>query len=238
MKQYRNYIFDFYGTLADIWTDETSVIFWHDFACFMRRKGASYNRLGVRKNYLDICHQLERKMQEERKCELVEIDIMEVFRELYARKAIKADNGLLINTAEEFRKLSLKQLVLFEGVPDLLKRLKEEGKKIYLLSNAQAVFTEYEFRQLGIKEMFDGICYSSDAGYKKPSGLFFDYLFENYGLKKDESVMIGNDLTSDIKGALDYGLDCMFIHTAQSGPWNGKVPKGCNHLKKLQNILE
>ena len=48
-----------------------------------------------------------------------------------------------------------------DGVTDLLEALKKKGKKIYLLSNAQRIFTEYEMHTLGIAKYFDDIFISS-----------------------------------------------------------------------------
>ena len=101
--EYRNYIFDFYGTLADIWTDESDEEFWFNFARYLREKGAGYNRKGVRNSYLAICGSTDRRMKKEQDYELIEIDILEVFDELYRRKGIEAHQALLISTAEQFR---------------------------------------------------------------------------------------------------------------------------------------
>ena len=74
-------------------------------------------------------------------------------------------------------------------------------------------FTEYEIKYVGLYEEFDGICLSSDEGCRKPSSKFFDVVFDRYDLKKEESVMIGNDWTTDIEGANVYGIDSVYLHT-------------------------
>ena len=86
-------------------------------------------------------------------------------------------------------------------------------KKIYLLSNAQYIFTKYEMDALGLTGWFDGILISSEESCRKPSQAFYDRLFERYGLKKEESVMIGNDWITDIRGAKEYGLATVYIHS-------------------------
>ena len=48
---------------------------------------------------------------------------------------------------------------------------------------------------------------------KKPSSVFFNNLFEKFGLKKEESVMIGNDWISDIEAANRFGIDSVYLHT-------------------------
>ena len=71
-------------------------------------------------------------------------------------------------------------------------------------------------KALGIYDYFDGIEFSSDESCRKPSMSFYNCLFEKYNLKKEESVMIGNDWISDIEGANRYGIDCVYIHTSIS----------------------
>ena len=48
----------------------------------------------------------------------------------------------------------------------MLQRIKDAGKKIFLLSNAQVAFTAPEISLLGLTRYFDGILLSSDAGVK------------------------------------------------------------------------
>ena len=129
----------------------------------------------------------------------------------------------MLYTAEAFRCFSTKYIKLYDGVIDLLDTLKEKGKKIYLLSNAQRSFTENELNMLGLTPYFDGICISSDEECSKPDKCYFDILFERYGLKKNESVMIGNDYLSDIGGAADYGIDSLYIHQSISPVIDGKL---------------
>lgn len=70
-----------------------------------------------------------------------------------------------------FRAISIEELKLFPGVPEMLQRLKDAGKKVFLLSNAQALFTAPEISLLGLTKYFDGILLSSDAGVKNGSGV-------------------------------------------------------------------
>ena len=51
MKEYQNYIFDLYGTLADIHTDESSPGFWRDAAGIFAARGAIYDGPALRRAY-------------------------------------------------------------------------------------------------------------------------------------------------------------------------------------------
>lgn len=58
----------------------------------------------------------------------------------------------VIHGAQFFRILSTDYIRLYEGTIEMLTVLKEKGKKLYLLSNAQRIYTEYEMNALGITD--------------------------------------------------------------------------------------
>ena len=118
-----------------------------------------------------------------------------------------------MNTSHFFRILSLNKLNLYEGVIDLLETLKINNKKIYLLTNAQKVFTSNEINLLGLRNYFDDILYSSESKVCKPSKVFYNELINKHNLNLKESIMIGNDYFCDIEPALDLGLDTLYIHS-------------------------
>ena len=221
---YKNYIFDLYGTLIDINTDEWNVQLWKKMQILYGYRGATYTYRELQKEYGKLIDK-EKKAVHRRHPEYKVIDIKldKVFRSLYTQKGVKPTKADVLYTAEAFRCFSTKYIKLYDGVIDLLDTLKEKGKKIYLLSNAQRSFTENELNMLGLTPYFDGICISSDEECSKPDKCYFDILFERYGLKKSDSIMIGNDYLSDIGGAADYGIDSLYIHQSISPEIDGKL---------------
>ena len=136
-----------------------------------------------------------------------------MFRELYARKGVEADEALAVHTGQFFRVLSTEYVRTYPGTEAMLRGLRENGKKVYLLSNAQRIFTEYEMHVLGIAKYFDAILISSDYKTKKPDKRFFDVLMERYALNAKETLFIGNDSHTDIAGAQTVGLDTFYVHS-------------------------
>jgi putative hydrolase of the HAD superfamily len=221
---YKNYIFDLYGTLIDINTDEWSAQLWKKMQILYGYRGAIYTFREIQKEY-GILIDKEKKAVHRRHPEYKVIDIKldKVFRALYTQKGVKPTKAEVMFTAEAFRCFSTKYIKLYDGVIDLLDTLKEKGRKIYLLSNAQRCFTENELKMLGLTDYFDGICISSDEECSKPDKKYFEILFDRYGLKKSESIMIGNDYLSDIGGAADFGIDSLYIHQSISPVIGGKL---------------
>ena len=59
MKKYESYIFDLYGTLIDIRTDETGPAFWRGIAALYACRGAKYGPKAIREAYLSLCREEE-----------------------------------------------------------------------------------------------------------------------------------------------------------------------------------
>ncbi|WP_419093714.1 HAD family hydrolase [Waltera sp.] len=76
-------------------------------------------------------------------------------------------------TGQFFRIESLNILQCYPATIGTLQQLHAKGCGLYLLSNAQRIFTEYELRSLGLWDLFDGILISSDEGCCKPDPAFF-----------------------------------------------------------------
>lgn len=201
---YDNYIFDLYGTLVDIRTNESKASLWKYMAGYMTLQGAPYSAAELRKRYRSLIDVLSKKQYEKHKDMIpalkrdqIEVNLSQVFSRLYHEKGLSQTPQMLADLALMFRAVALNYLRLYEGAKPLLNELRRQGKGVYLLSNAQRLFTEPELRSLGIYDLFDDVMISSDIGFRKPSPLFYGALIEKHGLDPKASVMIGNDWQAD-----------------------------------------
>lgn len=229
---YQSYIFDFYGTLADIHTDENKDLVWEKLCLFYGYYGAFYTPEELKMSYQRLvdCGRNGQHGYEA----YPEINIEEVFRSLFTEKKVQADRELTLHAGQFFRALSTEYICLYEGAKEMLGKLRKKGKRIYLLSNAQRIFTEYELRMLDIEQYFDGIMISSDYGIKKPDRHLFQILLEKYGLDPEESIMIGNDIKTDIEGARKAGIDTCYIRSNLSPEYPDAVESA--HLQVKQEV--
>lgn len=227
-KYYDNYVFDLYGTLVDIHTEEASPALWRKLSLFYRFYNADYSAEELRSKYFEL---VDRGLAA-RKSNIginyshesfPELKIEEVFSELFKYKGITPTDELAIHAGQLFRIESIKHLKLYPGAKKLLSEIHKSGRKVYLLSNAQRIFTEYEMNSLGISEYFDGILISSDEGFKKPDIRFFNLLNSKYNVDFCKSIMIGNDSENDISGAIKVGMDTLYIRSNIS-PANDPTP--------------
>lgn len=243
---YDNYIFDLYGTLADIRTNESKAYLWRKMSEFYSSMGAAYGPRQLRREFRRLERESTQKLQREaehagKEDILAEPDLTEVFGELFAEKGIPCDRQTARLAAVFFRTLSRQYLQVYDGVKETLAQLRSRGKGVYLLSNAQSDFTRPELELMGLTEAFDGILISSEEGCRKPSPAFFRRLLERYHLDPAECLMVGNDEDSDIGGAAGAGMDSLYLHTATSSPLKGSfhptycVPDG--DWQKVKRIL-
>lgn len=92
------------------------------------------------------------------------------------------------------------------GAPELLEEL--YGKyRLYIVSNGTAKVQEGRIGSSGIAKYMDGIFISQVLGANKPDKQFFDICFaEIPDFSLSETVIIGDSLSSDIKGGINAGI--------------------------------
>lgn len=240
MKVYETYVFDLYGTLVDIKTDESSVGLWKSFSDILNEYGMKFTHQDLKKLYERKClaeaHRMDRLIRDKQLPGPSEINILNVWQEIAKESDIFLSEHQLNHISEVFRKLSIRKLQLFDGAGELLEHLKSHNRQLVLLTNAQASFTGAELRDLGIGRMFDRVIISSDCGVKKPSPAIYARLWVS-GQIPETSVMIGNDDICDCWGAAKAGMDSMYIHTGQSPELSGPLPANCRIISSLSDVL-
>lgn len=240
-KEYTNFVFDLYGTLIDIHTEEEMQVLWEKLALFYGYYDAHYTAEELKQRFRELIRIREAGKKEQLLAKdsheaFPEIQLEEVFEALYREKGVIPEVGLSVHTGQFFRVMSTEYIRLYEGVIEMLEALRKAGKKVYLLSNAQRIFTEYELHAFDIAKYFDAIFISSDYQVKKPDIRFFQALIEEEGLHPSETIMLGNDAISDIKGAKQAGFDTCYVHSNLSPelPVIRKVKTDGTILEELQ----
>lgn len=210
--RYTDLIFDLYGTLVDIHTEENDYV-WERTALYFGFYGAHYTPSELKLAFLRSMELRQAAAGQSYEC-FPDIPFEQVMAELFRGKGITQDADTLgVNAAQLFRILSMEYIRLYPNVLKALERLREKGFRLWLLSNAQRIFTEYELRHLGLGPQLDGIYISSDIGCRKPDIRFFQAMLEREKLDTSKCLMIGNDRQTDIAGAKAAGLATLYMHT-------------------------
>lgn len=212
--RYQHCVFDLYGTLVDIHTDEDAPGLWAAMADYYRERGAAYEPGELRAAYRRLTAEAESgaaPLRRDAHEAHPEIQIERVFQRLFQERGVEAGLPLAVQAGRRFRALSTEYLRLYDGAKRLLTALRGQGQGVWLLSNAQAIFTRWELERLGLTDCFDGIYLSSDYGVKKPDRRFFDILLRERGIL--QAIMIGNDGVCDIQGGKNAGMDTLYVHS-------------------------
>ncbi len=121
----------------------------------------------------------------------------------------------LEGNAEVFNKQYLQNLItnstLLEGALELIQNL-HRNFSLTVITNGLKELQRPRLRYTGLMPYFEVVVVSDEIGVSKPHSPFFDYTFEQLEFPDKTGVLvIGDSLSSDIKGGNNYGLDtCWF----------------------------
>ncbi|MNI68605.1 putative HAD-hydrolase YfnB [compost metagenome] len=88
-----------------------------------------------------------------------------------------------------------------------------------------------------LAEVFEQIIISEEAGSQKPAAGIFDYAFAKLGLTdKSKVLIVGDSLTSDIQGGINYGIDTCWFNPLQKPDSIGIQPT--YEIRELAELLE
>ena len=250
--QYDNYIFDLYGTLIDIHTEEHDPKLWNKMARYLKDNfEISIKGDELYKEYTETYKQYVKELGKCVGSDHPEIRISWVWddilwnhvcspwadckpgteQKLKEKDIILAPRGRRrphmfgIDKTEDiapkhiarlcayFRESSWIHISNYPKTLVTLKTLKANGKKIFLLSNAQRAFTYREIKKCRLEKYFDDIFISSDKLIMKPEPRYLQKLIDDNKLEKSKCVMIGNEIRSDIAVAVNCGVRSIYLNT-------------------------
>jgi len=139
-------------------------------------------------------------------------ELLHVNRFYLTFKELQVDDLLMATKFAELYSQNIeKHNALMPHANEILEFLKPNFN-LHIITNG---FKEFQYRKLrksGLEPFFDGIFISEIVGYHKPHIAFFEHVLEKTGAKKEESLIIGDDMKSDIQGAKNIGIDCVLYN--------------------------
>ena len=126
------------------------------------------------------------------------------------------DEGEANQLAKQLDREYLKELALtgltIPGALDLLKEAKRRGYKIGILSNGFSEVQYDKLRSTGLIRYVDCVVLSDEIGINKPDIKLFEYALAKSGAIAEESIMIGDNPTTDIAGAQSAGWETLLFN--------------------------
>ena len=125
------------------------------------------------------------------------------------------------------------QSALLDGAIPLLDYLKSKRYKLFIITNG---FREVQHKKLhisGLASYFDKVFISEDIKVPKPGREIFEFAIKSSNAKKSKSIMIGDDWDVDILGALNFGIDVVYV-----GDKPAEKTEIKHNIKNVTNLAE
>lgn len=112
---------------------------------------------------------------------------------------------------EDYVRFSPNKTNLFEGSEKVLGYLQKKYT-LHIISNGFKETTLIKMDRCNLNPYFTNVIISEDVGVNKPDKAIFEYALQKAGAKKENSIMIGDSIEADIRGAQDYGIKAIFFN--------------------------
>lgn len=141
-------------------------------------------------------------------------------------------------TKEEFLQAFLKRRFDYteaiDGMLELIKELKDAGEKLGVITDGISEVQHRKAHTLGLDKLVDYVFASGDFGYGKPDTKFFFGAMKAAGVGPSECIMVGNNIDSDVFGALASGMKAVFFGAKPSKYYVNYAPDA----KALREVLK
>lgn len=131
------------------------------------------------------------------------------------------------------------QHFFIDGAEDVILKLRKDYD-LYIVTNGVTQTQYQRLRDSGLDRYMKKIFVSEETGYQKPMKEYFDYCFKRIeDFDPDKAIIIGDSLTSDIKGGNNAGIaTCWYNPNRLKNQTDAVVDYEINNLTELYQILE
>ena len=134
--------------------------------------------------------------------------------------------------SEDFLNMTTARFSLLEGAEELVRYLAAK----YPLTVVTNGFVEVQYEKFdksGLRDCFSHIVLSEEVGCQKPNPRIFEEALRMNGLQAEDVVMIGDSWNSDIQGAINAGIDQIWVRKSQD-----PLPEGQSATYLVQSLSE
>lgn len=157
------------------------------------------------------------------------------FREFFETEGLPVEKADPFN--EEYQIRMGDKVFMNDNSITLIKELKEHGLLQYAVTNGTLAAQRRKLAASGLAQLLDGAFISDEVGIEKPNIGFFECVFDVLSsvgdFKKDEMMIVGDSLTSDIQGGGNAGILCCWYN-----PNGNKNAKGLRIDYEIKNLEE
>lgn len=184
-----------------------------------------------------LYHRINRQLWEDYEEGRIERDVIfkERFTRFFSNLGLEADGVVADQT---YRRYLDEGHDVMPEAKEILEILKGKGYRLFAATNGVASTQYRRLKDSQLYSMFDAIYISEEIGFQKPDERFFETIFQEHRLHKDDVLMIGDTLSSDIRGGNRYGIDTVWYDWKnQSNPNHIQPTYTIHHLSELLQLL-
>ena len=147
-----------------------------------------------------------------------------------------ADEALSKEMSVDYLDILPNKKNLFPYTIEILEYLKNKDYTMHLITNGFELVQFKKIKNSNLADYFTEVITSEASNSLKPNKEIFEYALKASGAKLETSIMIGDNESADIQGAINVGMDSIFVNHLQIQP---TVPAThtITHLKELENIF-
>lgn len=135
----------------------------------------------------------------------------------------------------EYIKRSPHKTNLFPGTIEVLEYL-QESYEMHIITNGFSEVQDVKLDKSGLKPFFKSVITSEAVGVNKPDLKIFLHALHSTGAERKSSVMIGDNLEADIRGARRVGMYQVYFNPERM-PHSDKVTAEITDLSQLKTLL-
>lgn len=157
------------------------------------------------------------------------------FELFVAKLGIDADPGVM---ADDFVLGLADNGDLYPGTRTVLEQL-QATVRLGMITNGLSEVQRARIQRLDLERFFDAIVISAEVGCTKPGSEIFDIAFERFGYPdKADVLMVGDSLSSDIRGGSNYGLaTCWYNSNGKKAGLDDRVTHEIRTLAELIDLV-
>jgi putative hydrolase of the HAD superfamily len=158
------------------------------------------------------------------------------FQRMMEERGLPLRYGAQLN--DLYWEIMMDEMTPAEGAAQLLDGLRERGLRLGVGSDMTADWQIKKLDKLGLLDKLDFIVTSEEAGVEKPELKLFQLCAKKAGCAMEECLFVGDNLKKDVLGALNAGMDAVWVQPEESLRAEHPNVKSVSALKELiEHIL-
>ncbi len=163
-------------------------------------------------NFFDLYERNNERLWQRYRDKLISKDKLWWYRFYTTLQQVGIENEFLAKQMGDFYvERSKTKTHLYPYTHELLSYLKRKYR-LYIITNGFEEVQHAKIANCQLDSYFTHVFTSEKLGVQKPNPAIFHYALAHAGARAEESIMIGDDIEADIRGAAEVGLDQIFLN--------------------------